>query len=68
MLENLATGDIFRIFTMLEQVSTGVKIKVMNGLEHRLWNERGYDIPYLEELTHKELIALYDTEFYIEDN
>jgi len=53
---------------MLEQVSTGVKIKVMNELEHRLWNERGYDIPYLEELTHKELIALYDTEFYIEDN
>ena len=30
MLENLATGDIFRIFTMLEQVSTGVKIKVMS--------------------------------------
>ena len=26
---NLATRDIFRIFTMLEQVSTGVKIKVM---------------------------------------
>jgi len=26
---NLATRDIFRIFTMLEQVSTGDKIKVM---------------------------------------
>ena len=29
MLENLATGDIFRIFTVLEQVSADIKIKVM---------------------------------------
>jgi hypothetical protein len=29
MLKHLATRDIFRIFTVLEQVSTGVKIKVM---------------------------------------
>tara|TARA_R110002153_G_scaffold237013_1_gene391151 strand:+ start:130 stop:498 length:369 start_codon:yes stop_codon:yes gene_type:complete len=36
--------------------------------QHRLWNERGYDIPYLENLTQYEMIALYDTEFYIEDN
>tara|TARA_B100000767_G_C19688919_1_gene503065 strand:- start:1099 stop:1221 length:123 start_codon:yes stop_codon:yes gene_type:complete len=40
----------------------------MSELEHRLWNERGYDIPYLEGLTRKEIEALYDTEFYIEDN
>ena len=40
----------------------------MNEPEHRLWNERGYDIPYLENLTQYEMIALYDTEFYIEDN
>ena len=30
MLENLATGDIFRIFTVLEQVSADIKIKVMS--------------------------------------
>ena len=29
MLENLATRDIFRIFTVLEQVSITVKIKIM---------------------------------------
>jgi len=37
-------------------------------LEYRLWNSRGYDMPYLKELTSKEIKSLYDTEFYIEDN
>ena len=30
MLKNVATRDIFRIFTMLEHVSTTFKIKVMS--------------------------------------
>ena len=29
MLKHLATRDIFRIFTVLEHISTSVKIKVM---------------------------------------
>jgi hypothetical protein len=33
-------------------------------LEKRLWNERGYDYPYLNKLSLKELRSLYDTEFY----
>ena len=33
----------------------------------RLWDERGYEMPYLERLSHKELRSLYDTEFYAED-
>jgi hypothetical protein len=33
-------------------------------LEHRLWNERGYDYKYLNSLSLKELNSLYDTEFY----
>jgi hypothetical protein len=37
-------------------------------LTHRLWNERGYDLPYLSKLTDKEILSLYDTEFYIEDD
>ena len=39
-------------------------------LEHRLWNERGYDYKYLNSLSLKELNSLYDTEFYydVEDD
>lgn len=33
-------------------------------LEHRLWNERGYEYSYLKKLNQKELRSLYDTEFY----
>ena len=29
----------------------------------KLWNERGYDIPYLESLSNSELIGIYQTEF-----
>ena len=32
----------------------------------KLWNERGYDIPYLESLSKAELKGVYDTEFYEE--
>ena len=32
----------------------------------QLWNERGYDIPYLESLSKAELKGVYDTEFYEE--
>lgn len=32
----------------------------------RLWNERGYEVNYLKGLTPKELLRLYDTEFYYE--
>lgn len=35
-------------------------------LINKLWDERGYDIPYLENLTTKELKSLYDTEFFNE--
>ena len=38
MLENLATGDIFRIFTVLEQVSTDIKIRVMKVKELSIWD------------------------------
>jgi hypothetical protein len=36
----------------------------MENLKHRLWDERGYDYPYMNTLTNKELKSLYDTEFY----
>ena len=39
----------------------------MKNLIDRLWDERGYDIPYLESRSYKELKSLYDTEFYYED-
>ena len=32
----------------------------------QLWNERGYDIPYLESLSKRELRRDYDTEFFEE--
>ena len=35
MLKHLATRDIFRIFTVLEHVSTSVKIKVMSESKER---------------------------------
>ena len=38
----------------------------MENLKHKLWNERGYDYKYLNSLTDKELVSLYDTEFYYE--
>jgi hypothetical protein len=38
----------------------------MENLKHRLWDERGYDYPYLNKLSNKELRCLYDTEFYYE--
>ena len=40
----------------------------MSNLEKLLLLQKKYDIPYLEGLTRKEIEALYDTEFYIEDN
>jgi predicted ABC-type ATPase len=36
-------------------------------LEKRLWNERGYEYPYLNKLSLKELRSLYDTEFYYDE-
>ena len=38
----------------------------MENLKHKLWDERGYDYPYMNTLTDKELKSLYDTEFYYE--
>ena len=38
-----------------------------DNLTNRLWDERGYDIPYLAKLTDKELLCIYDTEFFQED-
>jgi len=35
---------------------------------HDLWNERGYDYKYLNNLSDKELNSLWDTEFYYEKN
>ena len=35
---------------------------------NRLWDQRGYDLPYLKSLTEKQFTSLYDTEFYVEDN
>jgi len=35
----------------------------LNRLEHKLWNEKGYEPHYLIELTQDELISLYDKEF-----
>jgi hypothetical protein len=39
----------------------------MKNLINRLWDERGYDLPYLNSLTKKEIKSLYDTEFFYED-
>ena len=44
-----------------------LKTDKMENLKDRLWDERGYDIPYLNKLNSKELKSLYDTEFYYED-
>tara|TARA_R110000803_G_scaffold88866_1_gene155904 strand:- start:345 stop:539 length:195 start_codon:yes stop_codon:yes gene_type:complete len=38
------------------------------NLTDKLWNERGYDIPYLNKLNAKELKSLYDTEFFYEES
>jgi hypothetical protein len=38
-----------------------------DSLMKRLWDERGYDYPFMNALTDKELIQLYDTEFYHEE-
>ena len=53
MLKHLATRDIFRIFTVLEHVSTSIKIKVMSYMKHHLARlemmmaeEHGNDLPY----------------------
>ena len=35
----------------------------MQFMENRLWNERGYEIQYLNSLIKKELETLYHTEF-----
>ena len=35
-------------------------------MKERLWNERGYEFSYLNALSNKQLLALYDTEFYYE--
>jgi len=35
----------------------------LNKLEHRLWNERGFEPHYLIGLSQDELIKLYDNEF-----
>ena len=32
--------------------------------EQKLWYERGYEFKFLSNLSEKELIALYDTEFF----
>ena len=44
-----------------------IKTDNMENLKDRLWDERGYDFPYLNNLNTKELKCLYDTEFYYED-
>lgn len=38
----------------------------MEKLKQRLWDERGYDYLYLDNLTDEDLKKLYDTEFYYE--
>lgn len=38
----------------------------MEFLKNRLWDERGYDYPYMNTLTSKQIKYLYDTEFYYE--
>ena len=35
----------------------------LNRLEHKLWNERGFETHYLITLTQDELITLYYNEF-----
>ena len=35
--------------------------------EQKLWYERGYEFKFLSNLSEKELIALYDTEFFYDD-
>lgn len=40
---NVATRDIFRIFTMLEHVSTDIKIKVMKLYTLKVANDNGIE-------------------------
>ena len=35
-------------------------------MKERLYEERGYEFSYLNTLTDKQLLSLYDTEFYYE--
>ena len=55
-------GDIRK--SMLKKPS-GIKFDDSRMMK-KLWNERGYDIPYLESLSKAELKGVYDTEFYEE--
>lgn len=41
--------------------------RMQEKLINDLWDRKGYDISYLEELPLKQLKSLYDTEFYYED-
>ena len=58
---NVATRDIFRIFTMLEHVSAGIKIKVMKLYTLKVANDNGIENiwsgDYLESALHYEAIA-----------
>lgn len=41
--------------------------RMQEKLINDLWDRKGYDISYLEELPLQQLKSLYDTEFYYED-
>ena len=59
-------NDLFEELNIsVQKMNTGGGIDSKREyLEKRLWNERGYDYPYLNKLSFKELRSLYDTEFY----
>ena len=55
---NLATRDIFRIFTVLEHVSTRIKIKVMKELDYYMYQfSDGIVAPY--ELEGKIIVGIW---------
>ena len=56
--------DSDNISKLTENFEKGGKVKFDDSpMIRKLWNERGYDIPYLESLSNAELKGIYETEF-----
>jgi hypothetical protein len=50
----------------MKSISYISTVRLRDMMIERLWYERGYEFSYLNALTPKELLRLYDTEFYYE--
>ena len=62
--DNKSHRDRKVVYLETKMYAKGGKIKFDDSsMMKKLWNERGFDIPYLESLSDSELKGLYDSEF-----